>query len=176
MNDERNKIKYINLNEKIQKLITSNKMEIKNKLNELIECDNFIQIIFSFCENDINLLNKICIISKDIYKKLKPFIYEKISTMINKYNSNNDTKNKIKKYLMKNSSLFKLPSSVLHIRYNDLLFESNKYDNEIKKDLTRTFPDNILFKYGNIYYNKLYHILTAYSNYNKNIGYVQGIN
>ena len=176
MNDERNKIKYINLNEKIQKLITSNKMEMKNELNGLVGCDNFIQIIFSFCENDINLLNKISIISKDIYKKIKPLIYKKISTMINKYNSNNDTKNKIKKYLMKNSSLFKLPSSVLHIRYNDLLFESNKYDNEIKKDLTRTFPDNILFKYGNIYYNKLYHVLTAYSNYNKNIGYVQGIN
>ena len=42
--------------------------------------------------------------------------------------------------------------------------------------MTRTFPKNILFKYGNINYNKLYHILSAFSNLNKNIGYVQGIN
>ena len=37
--------------------------------------------------------------------------------MIYKYNSNNDTKNKIKKYIMKHSSLFKLSSSLLYIRY-----------------------------------------------------------
>ena len=58
---------------------------------------------------------------------------------------------------------------IQHLFYNDFLFESNKYDNEIKKDLARTFPDNILFKYGNIYYNKLYHILTAYANLNKKL-------
>ncbi len=172
----RNKIKYLRSRMKIENLKTLNKREMKNKLNEILGYNNLIKIIFSFCEGDINLLNKISIISKDIYKKIKPFIYKKISSMIYKYNSNIDTKNKIKKYIMKHRSLFKLSSSLLYIRYNDLLFESNKYDNEIKKDLTRTFPDNILFKYGNIYYNKLYHILTAYANLNKNIGYNQGIN
>ena len=172
----RNKIKYLRSRMKIENLKTLNKREMKNKLNEILGYNNLIKIIFSFCEGDINLLNKISIISKDIYKKIKPLIYKKISSMIYKYNSNIDTKNKIKKYIMKHRSLFKLSSSLLYIRYNDLLFESNKYDNEIKKDLTRTFPDNILFKYGNIYYNKLYHILTAYANLNKNIGYNQGIN
>ena len=172
----RNKIKYLRSRMKIENLKTLNKREMKNKLNEILGYNNLIKIIFTFCEGDINLLNKISIISKDIYKKIKPLIYKKISSMIYKYNSNIDTKNKIKKYIMKHSSLFKLSSSLLYIRYNDLLFESNKYDNEIKKDLTRTFPDNILFKYGNIYYNKLYHILTAYANLNKNIGYNQGIN
>ena len=160
----RNKIKYLRSGMKIENLKTLNKKEMKNKLNEILGYNNLIKIIFSFCEGDINLLNKISIISKDIYKKIKPLIYKKISSMIYKYNSNIDTKNKIKKYIMKHSSLIKLSSSLLYIRYNDLLFESNKYDNEIKKDLTRTFPDNILFKYGNIYYNKLYHILTAYAN------------
>ena len=172
----RNKIKYLRSRMKIENLKTLNKREMKNKLNEILGYNNLIKIIFSFCEGDINLLNKISIISKEIYKKIKPLIYKKISSMIYKYNSNIDTKNKIKKYIMKHRSLFKLSSSLLYIRYNDLLFESNKYDNEIKKDLTRTFPDNILFKYGNIYYNKLYHILTAYANLNKNIGYNQGIN
>ena len=78
--------------------------------------------------------------------------------------------------MQNNSLLSKVSNSILYIKYNDLLLENNKYDLEIKKDLTRTFPKNILFKYGNIYYNKLYHILSAFSNLNKNIGYVQGIN
>ena len=47
-------------------------------------------------------------------------------------------------HLMKNNSaLFKFSPSILHIKYSDLLLESNKYNKEIKKDLTRTFPDNI---------------------------------
>ena len=78
--------------------------------------------------------------------------------------------------MQNNSSLLKLSPAILRKKYTDLIFENNKYDIDIKKDLTRTFPNNSLFKYGNIYYNKLYHILTAFSNYNKNIGYVQGIN
>ena len=78
-----------------------NYISLCNKLNEILGYNNLIKIIFSFCEGDINLLNKISIISKDIYKKIKPLIYKKISSMIYKYNSNNDTKNKIKKYIMK---------------------------------------------------------------------------
>ena len=94
----RNKIKYLRSRMKIENLKTLNKREMKNKLNEILGYNNLIKIIFSFCEGDINLLNKISIISKDIYKKIKPLIYKKISSMIYKYNSNIDTKNKIKKY------------------------------------------------------------------------------
>ncbi len=118
----RNKIKYLRSGMKIENLKTLNKKEMKNKLNEILGYNNLIKIIFSFCEGDINLLNKISIISKDIYKKIKPFIYKKISSMIYKYNSNIDTKNNIKKYIMKHRSLFKLSSSLLYIRYNDFLF------------------------------------------------------
>ena len=78
---------------------------------------------------------------------------------------------------MESSSLSKISRILLHKKYIDLLLEkNNKYDKEIQKDLTRTFPDNISFKYGNSNYNKLYHLLTVYSLYNKNIGYAQGIN
>ena len=67
--------------------------------------------------------------------------------MINQYNKNNNLRNKIKERLMKNNSLLgKISNSILYIKYNDLLLENNKYDLEIKKDLTRTFPKNILFK------------------------------
>ena len=170
-------IKSLNLKMKMKIYKSFNKREKRYKLFELLKCDNFIKIIFSFCESDINLLNKISIISKDIFRKIKPFLYKKISSIINKLHSNISAKNNIKKYIMQNNSaLSKLSPAILYIKYNDLLLENNKFSNEIKKDLTRTFPDNILFKYGNIYYNKLYHILTAYSNFNKSIGYVQGIN
>ena len=37
-------------------------------------------------------------------------------------------------------------------------------------------PYDNSFLYGKENYNKLYHILSAYSNYNKNIGYAQGLN
>ena len=85
--------------------------------------------------------------------------------------------NKIKLSLMNYSSLSKLSLLLLHKKYVDLLLENNqKYDQEIKKDLTRTFPDNLSFKYGNTNYNKLYHLLTVYSLFNPKIGYVQGIN
>ena len=108
---------------------------------------------------------------------MKPVIYNQINKMI--FNPNNPNKNlKIKKYLMEHYSLLsKFSPALIKKKYSDLKFENNhKNDVEIKKDLTRTFPDNILFKYGNNYYNKLYHVLTAFSNYNKNIGYIQGIN
>ena len=172
----RKRFKSINLNMKTKKL-----KSLKNKINlffDIIKNDNILQIFFSFCENDIILLNRISLISKDIYKKIKPLIYQKISQAIFKNNENKKTKNNIKIYLMKNnSSLMILSPAILRKKYTDLIFEkNNKYDADIKKDLTRTFPNNILFKYGNSYYNKLYHILTAYSNFNKNIGYIQGLN
>ena len=108
---------------------------------------------------------------------MKPIIYSVIKMKI--YNPNKAQKNlKIKRYLMqKFSTLSKLSPALMKKKYTDLKFENNHiFDVEIKKDLTRTFPDNILFKYGNNYYNKLYHVLTAFSNYNKNIGYAQGLN
>ena len=162
------KINHINLTDKIKSIKNLNINERIINLNDIFKCDNFIQMIFSFCENDIDLLNKISTISKKIFRKIKPLIYKRIFSLIKKYHENFNTRNKIKKYYMQNnSSLFKLSPPALYIKYNDLLLENNKYDNEIKKDLTRTFPNNILFKHGNIYYNKLYHILTSYSNFNK---------
>lgn len=147
----------------------------KRLFYKVFQCQEFKKYLLYFC--DIHLLNKICLLSKQIYNFFKPLIYKKINHMI--YNSNKNSKNlKIKKYLMeKYSPLSKLSNALIRKKYTDLKFENNHvYDAEIKKDLTRTFPDNILFKYGNNYYNKLYHVLTAFSNYNKNIGYAQGLN
>ena len=151
------------------------KFNYKKLFYKIFECKKFIKCLFYFC--DLNLLNKICLLSKQIYRFMKPMIYSQIKVII--YESNKTHKNlKVKRNLMqKFSPLSKLSPALIRKKYTDLKFENNhKYDTEIKKDLTRTFPDNILFKYGNNYYNKLYHILTAFSNYNKNIGYAQGLN
>lgn len=60
------------------------------------------------------------------------------------------------------------------------LVESKDCDPEaeavILKDLDRTFPHNFIFqdKYGSGQ-RQLYHVLSAYSKYNKSTGYVQGM-
>ena len=169
-----NESKNLMMIKKIRNLNNQNNNK-KNFFHKIFQCKEFKKLLLSFC--DLNLLNKICLLSKQIYKYMKPLIYNKINSMI--YNPNKMNRNlKIKKYLMEQfSPLSKFSPAIIRKKYTDLIFENNhKYDTEIKKDLTRTFPDNILFKYGNSYYNKLYHILTAFSNYNKNIGYAQGIN
>ena len=65
-------------------------------------------------------------------------------------------------------------------KYNELLNDKQPLDkateNVIIKDLDRTFPSNFFFKdkYGSGQ-RKLYHVLTCYSKFNKNTGYVQGM-
>ena len=137
---------------------------------------NIINEILLYC--DYGTLNKLCLINKEHYKYLKPIIYEKIKLKIIEINkSSNHLNNAIKKSIFIYTPLSKLSKVVLQKNYFDLLYEVNeKYEVDIKKDLLRTMPDDISFKYGKENYNKLYHILSAYSNYNKNIGYAQGLN
>ena len=137
---------------------------------------NIINEIFLYCDYDT--LNKLCLINKEHYKYLKPIIYEKIKLKIIEINkSSNNMNNVIKKSILIYTPLSKLSKVMLQKNYFDLLYEVNeKYEVDIKKDLLRTLPDDISFKYGKENYNKLYHILSAYSNYNKNIGYAQGLN
>jgi hypothetical protein len=60
--------------------------------------------------------------------------------------------------------------------YEKLTKKNELYDELILKDIPRTIPSDISFNTGKINYNKLYRILTSFSNYNKKIGYAQGIN
>ena len=60
--------------------------------------------------------------------------------------------------------------------YSKLSEKNIIYNELILKDLTRTMPGDASFFKGQENYNKLYKILTSYSNYNKKIGYVQGLN
>ena len=145
-------------------------------LLSLFKEQKIINKIIDFC--CLNSINKLCLISKQYYKYIKPYIYKKIKLKIIQINNNNiNINNIIKQSIIQYTPLSKLSPAILQKKYIDLLYELNeKYDNEIKKDLLRTSPDNISFQYGNENYNKLYHILSAYANYNKNIGYAQGLN
>ena len=70
----------------------------------------------------------------------------------------------------------KLKNKEIKSFYSKLLKKNEIYDDLILKDLPRTLPNDTNFKKGKLYYNKLYNILTCFSNYNKKIGYYQGLN
>ena len=158
----------------------NSKIEISQKENmpflSIFKESKIITTIINYCCYDT--LNKLCLINKQHYKYIKPYIYKKIKIKIMQINNNGiNVNNIIKNSLLKYSPLSKLSPTILQKKYIDLLYELNeKYDDEIKKDLLRTSPNDISFQYSNENYNKLYHILSAYSNYNKNIGYAQGLN
>ena len=112
---------------------------------------------------DLKSLNTVCLLNKKYNNCFKKIKNSKIRKFVNKlggipYNKNS---NIIKKSLFKYSDLSKLSQPILQKKYMDLLYEDNFADNDIKKDLTRTYPDNELFQKGNAYYNKLYHLLTV---------------
>jgi hypothetical protein len=175
-----NHTKYKNKTEfkfKHKKSINSN---ISNILLLDEECK---EVIFNFF--DLTMLNTFTLLNKKYYNCFKFIINEKIKNKIMNFykekekdkDKENHYRNKIKLSLMKFSQLSKMSPLLLHKKYIDLLLEKNsKYDKEIQKDLTRTFPNDSTFKYGNSNYNKLYHLLTVYSLYNQKIGYAQGIN
>ena len=150
-------------------------LKISISITSLLQDQKIVKNIISFC--NYKTLNKLCLLNKEHYKYLKPFINEKIKLKIININKNNIKNNIIKKSILMHTPLSKLSPVMIQKKYMDLLYEVNeKYDVEIKKDLLRTLPYDNSFQYGNENYNKLYHILSAYSNYNKNIGYAQGIN
>ena len=170
------RISYNNYKIKFPDKIESNNLIENNIVNLLFLEEECLDKIFDFC--DISMVNTFSLLNKKYYNCFKKIIHKKIKNKILKfYEKNFKYNNKIKLSLMELSPLSKISPLLLHKKYIDLLFEKdNKYDKDIKKDLTRTFPNNSTFKYGNTNYNKLYHLLTVYSLYNQKIGYAQGIN
>jgi hypothetical protein len=85
--------------------------------------------------------------------------------------------NKIIKSLLKYSSskLKNISKAEIGKIYNSFNYKSI-YNENILKDLPRTFPNDSTFNKNSLGYYKLYNILTSYSNFNKQIGYTQGLN
>ena len=129
--------------------------------------------ILSYDNKIIYTLNRI---NKSFNKFFKIIIYEKIKIKVLENQNIIRKKNIVKKYLFKSSPLYSNIKLLQKIYYENLYKCKSSYDNVIKADLPRTFPNDNSFKEGKENYNKLYRILSAYSNYNFNIGYAQGLN
>ncbi len=173
LNNENHILKNNQINENN---IYNNNNILKNSQKFFTYIPLFSKLIFPYC--NLEILNTLTLINKKIYKSFLPIIYLKLKEKILLINKSKDKeiKTKIKKKSFKYSPLYKNIKFIEKIYYENLYNYKSSYDLIIKKDLPRTFPDNILFKEGTNFYNKLYRILSSYSNYNKKIGYAQGLN
>jgi hypothetical protein len=142
-------------------------------LEKIFQNEKLVGMILIYLTNkdlfNLSLVNNSCfkMTSKSVLKK----IMNKIIYNINK-----------KKLIEKiwNNELLKY-SNFNHMNnfdnvYLSYLNNSKKYDCDINKDLLRTFPKDDSFHKGSESYNKLFNVLRAYSNYNNEIGYAQGMN
>ena len=151
--------------------------------------DNFNKILL-FLNNNQNIIkniikfltiidiNNYCLFNKnfeDFFRNFRlNFIYNKLKNEKNDLNSkfyhfNNSTFKFITKYS-------KIPFYLSEKIYYDNLYIPTSYFMEIQNDLSRTFPLNPDFIKNSPFYLKLNRLLNSYSNYNKKIGYAQGLN
>ena len=133
-----------------------------------IKNDNdIIKYIFNF----LDIKSKIILtsINRDFFKNLRVIFYKIIFNAIYK---NNNTKF-IKKL---NQSLIKSVSHKNKENVYEKISTTTPYLDIILSDIDRTFPKDSKFKKDGKNYKKLYNLLTKYSNYNKDIGYAQGLN
>ena len=170
-NQRNNLFKVVNINNKRNKdinLILYNLLINKenNDIKKLI--DKYL---------DIKSLLKLSSLNKIFYKNYRIFLYK---YLYNKSLASNKSIQEKNTYIMKiiNSSFqYSNLNNLKEIKdiYKKYKFKS-KYDIEIIRDLTRTYPNDNSFSKDSKNYKKLYNILTCYSNYNKSIGYTQGLN
>ena len=128
---------------------------------------------------DFKSLLQLSSTNRSFFKNVRSFLFKYIyNNSIGSYINRKDQKifiTKIITSLFKHCSIkIKSKKELKNIYYS--YKTKSKYDLEITKDLTRTFPKDKSFSKDSKNSKKLYNILTSYSNYNKNIGYAQGLN
>ena len=177
-------IKRNNLNERLIRynnniIINLSNNKSKTNLNDFIfEIGN---IKFKhYIENllDDKSLIILSSLNKNFYKNFRYVIYNKYyNYIILDENNRKEYINKIIKSLLKYSSnkLKNISKAEIGKIYNSFNYKSI-YNENILKDLPRTFPNDSTFNKNSLGYYKLYNILTSYSNFNKQIGYTQGLN
>ena len=177
-------IKRNNLNERLIRynnniIINLSNNKSKTNLNDFIfEIGN---IKFKhYIENllDDKSLIILSSLNKNFYKNFRYVIYNKYyNYIILDENNRKEYINKIIKSLLKYSSnkLKNISKAEILKIYNSFNYKSI-YNENILKDLPRTFPNDSTFNKNSLGYYKLYNILTSYSNFNKQIGYTQGLN
>ena len=147
-----------------------NKNDIKNFLYKIFiknNNNNIIKYIIFFL--DVKSIIIISSLNKDFFKNLRSVFYKTLFNIL--------YKNKNIKLIQKlNNSLIKSVSA----QYKSDIFEATStqtsYIDIILNDIDRTFPNDSRFQKGGKNHQKLYNVLTKYSNYNKDIGYAQGLN
>ena len=161
MNNNNNKVKLINL-------LIYKKDKEENKIKMCIE--KFL---------DFKSLLQLSSTNRAFYRNVRFFLFKYVyNKSIGPNTNRNEQKAFISKIILslfKYCSLKKKSKKELKYLYSSYKTKS-KYDMEISKDLTRTFPKDKSFSKDSQNSKKLYNVLTCYSNYNKSIGYAQGIN
>ena len=156
-----NKVKLINL-------LIYKKDKEENKIKMCIE--KFL---------DFKSLLKLSSTNRAFYRNVRFFLFKYVyNKSIGPNTNRNEQKAFISKIILslfKYCSIKKKSKKELKYLYSSYKTKS-KYDMEISKDLTRTFPKDKSFSKDSQNSKKLYNVLTCYSNYNKSIGYAQGIN
>ena len=164
-----------------------NKNNKNSKLKSPSIKNNYFEEIILYEDNkfsfisylDIKTILNLSCTSRRCFKKYRFFLYEyfqkKLISDINKDKFISQVLNSTKKYC---SDILKLKIKNKKIKnfYRNLLKKNEIYDDIILKDLPRTLPNDINFSKGKTNYDRLYNILTCFSNYNKKIGYAQGLN
>ena len=156
-----NKVKLINL-------LIYKKDKEENKIKMCIE--KFL---------DFKSLLQLSSTNRAFYRNVRFFLFKYVyNKSIGPNTNRNEQKAFISKIILslfKYCSIKKKSKKELKHLYSSYKTKS-KYDMEISKDLTRTFPKDKSFSKDSQNSKKLYNVLTCYSNYNKSIGYAQGIN
>ena len=156
-----NKVKLINL-------LIYKKDKEENKIKMCIE--KFL---------DFKSLLQLSSTNRAFYRNVRFFLFKYVyNKSIGPNTNRNEQKAFISKIILslfKYCSIKKKSKKELKYLYSSYKTKS-KYDMEISKDLTRTFPKDKSFSKDSQNSKKLYNVLTCYSNYNKSIGYAQGIN
>ena len=156
-----NKVKLINL-------LIYKKDKEENKIKMCIE--KFL---------DLKSLLQLSSTNRAFYRNVRFFLFKYVyNKSIGPNTNRNEQKAFISKIILslfKYCSIKKKSKKELKYLYSSYKTKS-KYDMEISKDLTRTFPKDKSFSKDSQNSKKLYNVLTCYSNYNKSIGYAQGIN
>ena len=151
------------------------KLQLKNILFSSINT-NFKLILIKFLDKKSLVI--LSSLNKTFYKNFRKKIYKYFYERIIKNNGNKEFMLKILNTIPKYASkiLRSNNSKTLKSKYEFYKKNKSNYNDIILQDIIRTFPNEPSFKVDSMNYKKLYNLLTSYSNYNKSIGYAQGLN
>ena len=156
-----------------QHIITTNK-NIILKFRKILQTEKIFNCILLFLSRED--FYHLSFIDYFTYKILIKLILNKLYNQIAKNINNNNIIKKIWNHELLKYSDFIGIKNLDTIYHNYISNSNNIYDKEIDKDLLRTLPNDSSFQRGSSRYQKLFNILKAYSNYNDEIGYAQGMN